>query len=151
MLKNYTSEVPASQSLAYIERVLVDMGAQDIVKRYSPEKKVIAVWFNIPRDGKMIPIALPARIEAVMKILMVGRKKVDDNVLARVRDQAERTAWKNVSDWVECQFVMVQLDQVEFLEVFLPYVYDASKQQTLFEHMKSGGFKALPAVGGTGR
>jgi hypothetical protein len=41
----------------------------------------------------------------------------------------------------------VELGQGEFLEVFLPYVYDPAKEQTFFERIKENGYKMLPEGG----
>jgi hypothetical protein len=38
---------------------------------------------------------------------------------------------------------LIELDQVELVEVFMPYIYDYSKNQTLFEKMKVSGFAML--------
>jgi hypothetical protein len=38
---------------------------------------------------------------------------------------------------------LIDLDQVEMMEVFLPYAYDAAKKQTLFEKVKEGSLKLL--------
>ena len=64
--------------------------------------------------------------------------------MSRLMEQAERTAWKFLADWVDIQLGLVELGQGEFLEVFLPYVYDPAKQQTFFERIKESGYKMLP-------
>jgi hypothetical protein len=40
---------------------------------------------------------------------------------------------------------MIKLEQVEFMEVFMPYVYSLEHRQTFFERMKSNNFKQLTA------
>jgi len=57
----------------------------------------------------------------------------------KIPQQAERTAWKIVADWVDAQLAMVELAQVEILQVMLPYVYDPAKDQTLYEMAKAKG------------
>ena len=65
----------------------------------------------------------------------------------KIPAQAERTAWKIVLDWVEVQLSMIELAQVEFMEVFLPYLYNGVTQQTYFETLKKQGIaKLLPAA-----
>lgn len=51
--------------------------------------------------------------------------------------QSDRTAWKILSDWVDIQVTMIQLEQAEFTEVFLPYFYDQKSNKTLFEKVAS--------------
>jgi hypothetical protein len=48
-------------------------------------------------------------------------------------------------DSVSVQISLIMIDQVEVVEVFLPYYYDPAKDQTLFERLKAGGFKQLTA------
>jgi len=38
---------------------------------------------------------------------------------------------------------MVQLEQAELLQVFLPFVYNPANDKTYFDQMKEGGFKQL--------
>ncbi len=39
--------------------------------------------------------------------------------------------------------VMIELSKVEFMEIFLPYLYDASKEQTYYEKLKEKSYKGL--------
>jgi hypothetical protein len=59
----------------------------------------------------------------------------------RVKEQAARTAWRLMQDWVEIQLSFVQMEQAELVEVFLPYIWDG--QRTFFEKLKGGNFLAL--------
>jgi hypothetical protein len=65
--------------------------------------------------------------------------------IAKIKEQSERTAWKLLSDWVDIQMSLIELDQVELIEVFMPYLYDVAKDQTFFEKMKAEGFAMLAA------
>ena len=145
MIKNYTSSVPAIRSLAYIEHQLVIHGATDIVKRYGPNKELTEICFAVETQGRRIPFMLPARVDRVEKVLLAQIRRPKPDTKQRVKEQAERTAWKIISDWVAVQMSLIELGQVEFLEVFLPYVYDATKQQTFFEKMKESGYRMLEA------
>lgn len=143
LIKNYTSTVPANRSISYIEHRLVKHGARDIIKRYGPGGELAEVCFTIVTQGRRIPFKLPARVDRVGKVLMGEVRRPRPDTEKRIKAQAERTAWKLLHDWVDIQLSLVELGQVEFLEVFLPYVYDAAKEQTFFERMKSGGYKLL--------
>jgi hypothetical protein len=142
-IKNYTSEVPASRSVNHIEDRLVKHGAKNILKIYNEDKKLSGVAFIVSINGKEMPFRLPARIERVEKHLRESILRPRKGTLEKVKDQAERTAWKLLSDWVDIQMSLIELDQVELLEVFLPYIYDYEKERTFFEGMKSDGFKML--------
>ena len=143
MVKNYTSTVPAYRSVQHIEDRLVKHGAKNILKLYNEQKHLQGVAFIIAVDGRDVPFRLPARIDRVEKQLRGSIKRPRSGTINRLSEQAERTAWKLLSDWVDVQISLIELDQVELMEVFLPYMYDHSKDQTFFEQMKATGFKLL--------
>jgi hypothetical protein len=141
-LKNYTSTVPAAKSINRIEEFLVASGASDISKKFK-EGACVAITFRMVIDNIPVFFQLPAKVDACFSVLWgeVSRKSRanKDNYL----EQAERTAWKLVYDWVEMQFTMIKLNQVEALQVFLPYVYDPAKDETFYEKVKQSNLKLL--------
>lgn len=144
-LKNYTSTVPASTSMARIQRSLVEAGATDISMKFDPETKICtAITFRMVLTGQ-VPMffQLPAKIDPCFKVLYAEVKRPQPDTKKRIREQAERTAWKIVSDWVDIQLSMIQLEQAEPLQVFLPYVYNPERDITFFEQLKESNFKAL--------
>lgn len=146
MVKNYTSTVPAMRSISYIENRLVKHGARDIFKRYGPEGELSEICFSIQTEGRRVPFQLPARVNRVEKVLKGEIKRPRPDTIKRIKAQAERTAWKLISDWVDIQLSLVELGQAELMEVFLPYIYDAAKEQTFFECMKEGKYKLLAEI-----
>lgn len=149
MIKNYTSSVPAAVSISQIEQKLVAFGATDISKRYNAAKQVEMFLFRIPAAGGMVPICLPARVDQVFQRLkndyIRSVSKPKDSTIENLRAQSERTAWKIMKDWVDIQLSLIELDQAELVEIFLPFVWSAEKDQTFFESVKAGGFKMLGA------
>jgi hypothetical protein len=144
MLKNYTSSVPAERSIAYIEAKLAQHKASLIVKMYDPDGKVEAIAFEVNCGGTALTFKLPAQIAACEQTLRghLG-PKTRPETLKKIGEQAVRTAWKIVADWIDAQMAMIELAQVDLLEVFLPYVYDRSRDQTYYQRIKARGFKAL--------
>jgi hypothetical protein len=158
-LKNYTSDVPVSDSLYRIEQVLIRCGVSGITKEYSPTTpgKIVAVMFNIALDGQRVfTVRLPANEEQAIEAFWLDYvgldwhdgKRVTNNPCKRKTrvdfvQQGERTAWSIVKDWVEVQLSMIQMRQADFRQVFLPYVWDG--KQTFFDRIKGGGFLALEA------
>lgn len=144
MIKNYTSSVPVDRTVAKIEAALVSGGAEDIHKTFK-NGLLEGVSFQIfdPTVGKKLAIRLPANHEAVFDALRGRVKKPRAGTLDKLREQASRTAWKIIQDWVEVQISLIQLGQAEFLQVFLPYVWDG--ERTFYTALKSGGFKLLAA------
>lgn len=139
-LRNYTTEVPANKSIENIEKLLVSFGASNIMKEYSPEGNVTAISFIIPMEGMKLPFRLPAKTDKVFKWLLKNKPRSSEKLL---KAQSERIAWKLQHEWVHCQLSLIELDQADKLELFLPYLYDIQKGQTYYDKIKSGGFKAL--------
>ena len=75
--------------------------------------------------------------------LHAGFKEVAARLNRTVEDQARRTAWKLLVDWVQVQASMILIGRRTALEVFLPYVYNHETKQTFFERMQESKFKML--------
>ena len=146
-LKNYTSTVPATKSIAHIEAKLISKGANKILKEYEGQR-VVSIAFILKIDGVEMPFKLPARVKNCETILRANvSSQARQQTLKKIPAQAERTAWKIVLDWVDVQMSMIELAQVDFMEVFLPYLYNSVTQKTYFEMLKTDGLqKLLPAV-----
>lgn len=151
-LKNYTSEVAAITSMGKIERYLVDAGATDISKKYE-DGICTAIRFRIlrktpdaPHLGAPMFFELPAQVGACYKVLFAEVKRPQADTKTRIRQQAERTAWKIIADWVQIQLSMIELEQAELIQLFLPYVFDPNTEKTFYEQLKTSGFKQLPGI-----
>ena len=148
-LKNYTSTVTASTSMANIEKYLVEAGATDISKKYE-NQICTAVRFRMihktpeaPNLGTPLFFELPAKVDACFKVLWAEVKRPQPDTKKKIWQQAERTSWKIISDWVQVQLSMIQLEQAELLQVFLPYAWNPQTEKTYFQTIKDTGFKAL--------
>lgn len=144
-IKNYTSGIAAETTIARIEFKLSAVGATGIMKLYGPDKKVSALIFQMPNGSRSHAIKVPANVhscyEAMWKNHCQTHARPREETKSVIREQAHRTAWKLVQDWIEVQVSMIVMQQAEPLEVFLPYVWDG--KQTYFESVKTGGFKQL--------
>lgn len=144
-LKNYTSNVPVSQTIYRIEQVLIKCGVSGISKQYRDGGKVDAITFSIELEsGKPMLVRIPVNEREALEALWDNYKKSSPNGYKNKTDfidQSERTAWKIVQDWVEVQMSMVQMKQADFREVFLPYFWDG--RRTFFTMVKDSGFRAL--------
>ena len=122
-LKNYTSSVSVLTSISKIEHRLAQAGATHIAKSYKNEMPD-GMIFQIDVNGKLMTFQLPAKAEKVYDY-MIKQKKFGykKDVQETTRRQANMTAWKILSDWVDIQISLIQLEQAEVAEVFFPYLY----------------------------
>jgi hypothetical protein len=140
-IKNYTSEVPANKSIQRIEQRLVQQGARNVWKEYDEKGRMSGLSFTIPKEGRLLPFKLPARVENVVSYFL---KKHPYTSEKKIREQTERTAWRMMDEWTDLQMSLIAIDQAEFMEIFLPYIYDAHQGKTHFEIMRDNGFNLLP-------
>ncbi len=131
-----------SRTVARIEECLAEAGATGIMKDYK-DGFLVALSFkvNLP-SGKMMAIRLPANADGVFNAMMKTVKRPRANTAGKIREQAQRTSWKLMQDWVEVQLSLIQMEQADFVQVFLPYVWDG--QRTFYQQLKDKNFLALP-------
>jgi hypothetical protein len=143
--KNYTTTIPVSKTMGEIEEIIRMMGAFDISKQIA-NRTVYAVQFRIlvpTGNGDIsITVRLPANPEAFFKELWKDVRRRTPDAQARCQDQAERAAWRLAKEWLEVQWSLIRMKQTDFMQVFLPYVWDGEK--SFYEALRSTGFKALP-------
>ena len=132
-IKNYTSEVDSFKSLGEIQGALARGGAAKIMVDYEGGKPT-GVTFMLQTDRGPHGFILPANVDGVMEGFKKQRVRAD-------RDQAERTAWRNIRDWVMAQMAFIESGAVKMDEVFLPYLSDGKK--TLYQ-LYQGGQLRLP-------
>ncbi len=143
-IKNYTSTVPASRSLSKIEQLLIEAGATNITKDIE-NGAVKQIHFLIKESNFSQPILirLPIEIDVVYKILRDEIKKPRRGTLDKLRDQATRTAWKIVADWLEIQLTMIKFKQRKLIQIFLPDAVDQKTNQTFFQIIENNNYNLL--------
>lgn len=144
-LRNYTSTVSVSKSVADIEELLVKAGATTVSKFYDDNKRLAGFFFQMVVDRRPMTFKLPADAAAVAKVMKSGVKKAHRGTMQRIEEQAERTAWRLLYDWVHVQVSMILMEQAKAIQIFLPYWFNEQRNQTLFEHMEETKFKQLTA------
>ncbi|MEJ2618513.1 MAG: hypothetical protein P8Z35_26405 [Ignavibacteriaceae bacterium] len=100
--------------------------------------------FQIPINNTPMTFKLPVKTDNVFKYLVKQRSRPPKNsVINTIRAQADRTGWKILSDWIDIQISMIEIDQAESIEMFLAYTYDPVSNLTLFEKIKKNGCQQL--------
>lgn len=137
-IKNYTSTVPAHETIGVIEQLLLLAGAVAILKEYVAGK-VFAISFKLKVEWGEMPIQLPANAGKVFDVFLAEKKATGRGIVTisqkeKMAEQAERTAWKLMEDWVRVQLSLIRMKQADAAQVFLPYL------------TVSGGNNGQPAV-----
>jgi len=143
-IKNYTSSIEASRSMARIEELLVEIGASNINKQYA-DKVCTGITFLLHDNSlqQTIPFHLKAQVEECFLVLWKDVKRPKSNTKETLRQQANKTAWKILSDWTEIQCSMILLGQAKPLQMFLPFMYDMKSNETFFDKVSTGKYKLL--------
>ena len=90
----------------------------------------VAVTFGIETAAGPRGFRLPAAVDGTLRVFARQKIKAD-------REQAKRTAWRNVRDWVLAQIALVESCDAAMDEVFLPYLADR-EGRTLYQLYSSG-------------
>ncbi|MDB5268037.1 MAG: hypothetical protein JWP58_1077 [Hymenobacter sp.] len=142
-LRNYTSEVTPAKSQATIEHLLVQAGASTISKFFDDTKRCQGFFFQISVGDVPLTFKLPANADLVYQHFVASTRNLDAKKREQLRAQAERTAWRTLQEWVQIQLDMVAMNQVELLQVLMPYQFDQDKQQTFFQRVMNSDLKLL--------
>ena len=145
-IKNYTSTVDASRSMAKIEELLVEIGATNVNKQYT-DKICTGITFLLfdQQLQQTLPFHLKAQVEECFTVLWKDVKRPRSDTKELLKKQAAKTAWKILCDLAELQCSMVLLGQATPLQMFLSSVYDLKSHETLFAKVSSGKIKLLPS------
>lgn len=136
-LKNYTTVIKVEKTLMEIEQILSKHGAIAIFKMYDENGSPNALAFKCLVNDQEIAFKLPMEEEKILQVFRKSRQ------VPRRRcniEQARRTGWRIIKDWVDSQMALIEIHVVKFEQVFLPYMYDQSTNQTLFEKFEQRKF-----------
>lgn len=121
----------------------MSIGAKHIAKTYDDNFNLAGITFQVVYDNRPMIFKLPANFELIEKIMLGEIKRPRRGTIDKTKDQAQRTAWKLLLDWVEVQASMILIGRREAMEVFLSYAYDPQRDQTFFERLQETKFKML--------
>ena len=138
-IKNYTTTVDVHKSLGEIQNALASHGARKIMVDYDGGGQPTGIVFGIDTPARPRGVCLPANVEGVRAVFACQKVKAQSG-------QAERTAWRNIRDWIMAQMAIIEAGQVEMEEVFFPYLTD-QQGRTLYQ-IYQGGQLAIGDGGG---
>jgi hypothetical protein len=134
---NYTTGVAADVSAGFIMGLLGRKGANSISQHFE-NGKLSGISFVFPVGGVAVTFQLPARESGVLAFMLKSeswntrRGCNEAQYTEKLRERASRIAWRILKDWVEAQIAMVETEQAEMGEVFMPYAI-VNDGQTMYD------------------
>lgn len=129
---NYTTQKSADDTLAEIQKILVKHGARKISVDYNSDGLPANLTFTTPFKDQMMFFSLPCRFEKVHKVIMNQTNRSE----YRTKEQAIRTGWRILKDWIEAQMAIIETEAVDFNEAFLPYGVTKTGER-LYDYLKN--------------
>lgn len=129
-IKNYTTTIDVYKSLGEIQGALASHGARKIMIDYDEIGQPVGVTFGIDTPAGPRGFLLPANVDGVRAVFASQKVKAPEG-------QAEKTAWRNVRDWIMAQMAIIEAGQVVMEEVFFPYLTDG-KGKTVYQLYQRG-------------
>ena len=145
---NYTTTVPPERSVDEITTLLVRKGAKSVTSDFNDDGRVKAVSFVMAVGGLPTRFLMPANAEGVAKVMLREKpyrpqiRSTKQKYEQKVRQQAERVAWRILKDWVEAQMALIESSQAEAAQVFMPYA-TARDGRTMYELFVENNQKRL--------
>lgn len=136
---NYTTSISTEKTAGEIQKKLVKAKAQAVLCEYNDSGVMCSMSFRLNTPHGMISFKLPSRTEGVHKAL---QRDPDIPNRFKTKEQAARVSWRITKDWVEAQLAMVEADQADMVQLFLPHAQDHNGQ-TVYESLEKSGFKML--------
>jgi hypothetical protein len=137
---NYTTKIDAWKTVNEVQQIL----AKHKVTHFAIKNEgsfPIALSFTIDYGGQPMNFLLPCNHEGVLRCMKADRKIPNSS---KNSEQALRTSWRIVKDWIEAQMAIVQAELAPIQEVFMPYLIINEQGETLANKMLHGnGLKQL--------
>jgi hypothetical protein len=137
---NFSTKVPAARTVSEICQLLARKGARSVSQTFGETGKVTAISFRMPVGGFDTDFQLPLNVAGVLQAMQKGAEP-----RYRTREQAERVSWRILKDWCEAQIALVESNQAEMAQVFMPYAM--VEGQTMYKAMIEANVKRLGAGG----
>lgn len=134
---NYTTTVNAAKTIGEIYEILTKAKASEIGFE-NGDSGTKAIKFMIVFLDNPLWFKLKPNIDGVLKAMQ--RDKVAGRFCTRT--QATNTAWRILKDAIEAQMAIVQSNQGEIAQVFLPYAVDGDGR-TAFQSFAESRQKLL--------
>lgn len=137
---NYTTKIDAWKSVNEIQQILSKHGVSHFAIKNEGSFPV-ALTFSIDYKGLPMNYLLPCNHEGVLRAMKRDRKIPNSH---KNSEQALRTSWRIIKDWVEAQLAIVEAELAPIQEVFMQRLIINQAGETLSDKiLNSNGIKLL--------
>ena len=147
-LKNYASSASEDAIFGAIRATLGAHGARRVIFEYDGTGRAASIEFMVMLGDMPYTFKLPARFKAAEPLVAEARRSAGKAASPgeRLRDQAYRSVWATLRDWIDAQMTLIDIGATRMEEVFLPYLVVAPGK-TLFEEFAEQRALPLPRRG----
>jgi hypothetical protein len=141
----HTSSVSPKKTSAEMTTLLCQLGAVGVSQKID-KGEVIGMGFVLLHEEVPMPFEVPIRWGPIRDAMVeefeqkgksgrTRRRKLGkaerEKALAKIAQQAKRTAWRIALDWLKVQVAFVEMGTHSALEVFLGNLFLSDRKQTL--------------------
>jgi hypothetical protein len=137
-ISNYTTKVDSMNSVAEIQKILMNHDADKIMVELA-DRLPVALTFQVKTAKGNISFRLPSNWEGVLRALI---KDSSVSKASKTKEQALRVSWRILRDWVEAQMAMIEAELTSVDQVFLPYALTKTGK-TVYEDFNTDNFLKL--------
>lgn len=135
---NYTTSIDFDRTISEIQKCLRELGVANATALYE-NKLPVGLTFGLAINGKFIAFKLPANYQGVLRAMQKSNRIPKRKC---TQEQALRVSWRIVKTWVEAQKALIEAEQAQVAEIFLPYAITKTGN-TLWNEIETGNTNLL--------
>lgn len=133
-IANYSTSIDVAKTYGEIVTILTRVKARAVMSEYSESGQMTHVSFRIQGKGDdIISYRLPANVDGVLYAMQQDKKVPNSNCTF---DQAERTAWRILKDWIRAQMAIYEAGIASMEQLFLPHM-QTDNGSTVYERYQA--------------
>ena len=145
---NYTTSVPVTRTLAEVQHMLAEHGADAVAVRFT-DKQPVGVSFTLATAHGPRAYTLPVNVAGVHRLLIEQHRARRGVQRAQTTpEHAARVAWRVLKDWLAAQLAIIDARMASLDQVMLPYLHaEPGSDRTLYELFQEREQRAIDAAG----
>lgn len=134
---NYTTKIPAAQTVGECQHILAQVGASAVAVLYQ-DKGPSGLEFRLDTPHGRRDFTLPVDVTAMQAVLQKAERAGEFASLRKAaaswtsREHAANVAWRVVKDWLEANLALIAAQMATLSEVMLPYLH-VDDERTLWQ------------------